>query len=245
MPLLDHFHPPVSRRKGWTSIHNGWAFVLAQRLNGGVLPEGFESEPLMRIGTQIEIDVATLEEDSGHTLFGSNGGVATAPRTYVPPAPTITAEVAIADADLVEVQVHKTTEGEWKLVAAIELVSPANKNRPRHRRAFARKVGAYLQKGVSVVVVDIVTERRANLHAELVRALRLPTDFTWASPSGLSVVAYRTVQVNETERMDVWPYALALGESLPAVPLWLAADLAVPLELEPTYATACKSLRLQ
>ena len=59
MPLLDHFRPPISRRKGWTSVHSGWAFLLAQRLNGGVLPEGFESEPLMRIGTQIEIASAS------------------------------------------------------------------------------------------------------------------------------------------------------------------------------------------
>jgi hypothetical protein len=35
-------------------------------------------------------------------------------------------------------------------VAAIEIVSPANKDRPEHRRKFVAKCAALLQQGVSV-----------------------------------------------------------------------------------------------
>jgi hypothetical protein len=110
-----------------------------------------------------------------------------------------------------------------------------------------------LQAGVSVVAVDVVTSRTANLHAELIELLHLPDGFEWNSPSGLSAVCYRVVQGtlkpelaigNGKVRLDVWPHALAVGVELPTVPLWLAADLAVPLELDLTYAAACKSLRL-
>jgi Protein of unknown function (DUF4058) len=251
MPLRDHFHPPVSLRKNWEGFHSGWAFLIAQRLNGGVLKTGYESQSQIHIGSQIEIDVATHEEDRGTNEFGSNGngGLATKVQTYAPPAPPLSEEVAFADADLFEVQIYKTDGGSWKLVSAVELVSPANKDRPSRRRAFATKIASYLQQGVSVVVVDLVTERRANLHAELVELLHLPDTFDWQSASGLSAVAYRVVKVKagdkEQERLDVWPYPLALGEALPTVPLWLNPVLAVPLELELTYANACQSLRIE
>lgn len=251
MPLRDHFHPPLSNRKSWPGFHSGWAFLIAQRLNSAVLKTGYESQSLIHVGTQIEIDVATHEEDRGPNGFGvnGNGGVATEVQTYAPPAPPLSDEVSFADTDLFEVQIFKTDGGEWKLVAAVELVSPANKDRPSHRRAFATKVASYLQQGVSVVVVDIVTERQANLHDELVELLHLPDTFDWQSLTNLSAITYRVVRVKkgdkEQERLDVWPYPLSLGESLPTVPLWLNPVLAVPLELELTYANACQSLRIE
>lgn len=132
-----------------------------------------------------------------------------------------------------------------KLVAAVELVSPSNKDRPSARRAFATKCAAYLQQGISVVTVDVVTTRTANLHGDLVQRLQLADEFAWHPPTGLSAVAYRVLRVNDQPRLDVWPFPLTLGESLPTLPLWLAPDLAVPLELEPTYEETCQSLRLR
>jgi hypothetical protein len=43
------------------------------------------------------------------------------------------------------------------LVAAVEIVSPANKDRPENRRAFVTKGAALLQQGVCVSLVDLVT----------------------------------------------------------------------------------------
>ena len=40
----------------------------------------------------------------------------------------------------------------------------------------------------------------------------------------------------------VWPESLALGRPLPTLPLWLADNLAVPLELEASYEETCKVL---
>ena len=33
MPLLDHFHPPLSVRRPWESFHTTWAAALADHLN--------------------------------------------------------------------------------------------------------------------------------------------------------------------------------------------------------------------
>src|SRR5438105_12257152 len=78
-----------------------------------------------------------------------------------------------------------------KLVAAIELVSPGNKDRDETRRAFAAKCVAYLQRGIGLIVVDIVTSRRANLHDELIALMGQVETFAVANPTSLYATAYR------------------------------------------------------
>jgi len=43
-------------------------------------------------------------------------------------------------------------------------------------------------------------------------------------------------------RLEIYPQALAIGQVLPTLPLWLAPGFAVPLELEATYAAAADSV---
>ena len=59
------------------------------------------------------------------------------------------------------------TEAGPVLAGAIELVSPANKDRSTHRDAFVSKCETYLRQGIGLVIVDVVTGRKANLHNEL------------------------------------------------------------------------------
>ena len=49
----------------------------------------------------------------------------------------------------------------------LKLVSPANKDRAAHRHLFGVKCGSYLQAGVGLVIVDVVTDRAGNLHRGL------------------------------------------------------------------------------
>ena len=251
MPLRDHFHPPLSDNSAWESVHAMWAAKIVDQLNGHVLSQRYQSRQQVHHGNRIEIDVATYYDEraavsNGATEGGGGTAVATRPATqaYVAPAPPITGEPAFDDPDVFEILVQRNLGG-LRLVAAVELVSPGNKDRPENRRVFAAKCASYLAAGVSVVVVDIVTERAANLHAELCDVLRLPNAFAWEPPGGLAAAAYRTVKRNDRVRLDVWPTALAVGAALPTVPLWLAADLAVPLELDRTYEAACRSLRVE
>lgn len=132
-----------------------------------------------------------------------------------------------------------------KLRAAIELVSPANKDQTSHRRAFAVTCAGYLQQGVAVVIVDVVTERTANLHTELVDILGLASSLAWISPSYLYVVAYRPVQSADEERLEAWPAALTVGAVLPTAPLWLSEELCLPLVLEESYGATCTVLRMR
>jgi hypothetical protein len=203
VPLLDHFHPPLSVSHPWMGFHSTWATTMAQVLNRELLPGDYCAIPNVQLGGQDGIDVF-------------------------------------------EVQVLRDFGGP-QLRAAVELVSPANKDRPGQRRAFAIKCASYLQRGVSVVVIDVVTERTADLHAQLMETLNLATANPWRPASNLYAVAYRTATPADggQPQLEAWPEPLRLAEPLATLPLWIDTDLPLPLHLEESYLAACESLRIR
>jgi hypothetical protein len=145
--------------------------------------------------------------------------------------------------EAVEVQVF-TDDSDLRLTAAVELVSPRNKDRPQARQAFAVKCVGYLQQDSSVVVVDTVTTRRADLNAAILALLGVESSAALAS--SLSAVSYRAVgREEETQQLLLWPAPLALGQALPTLPLWIASDFSVPLDLEASYQATCTDLRIR
>jgi hypothetical protein len=238
MPLRDHFQPPLSDDWPWDGCHSAWANAIASHLNHGILPANYYAIPQIRRGSQIEIDVATLEREGSAV---GEGGTATA--VWTPPRPHLSETVDFTDLDVFEVQVLRRRGGP-QLRAAIELVSPANKERPSNRHAFAVKCASYLNWGVSVLLIDVVTERSANMHAEVLGILQLTGVTPYQSPTNLYAVAHRMTLINGRHQLDTWPEPLAVGQPLPTVPLWLETNRSVPLELEKTYLAACDALRI-
>ena len=224
MPLLDHFHPPLSVRRHWHAFHNAWATTIAGDLNAR-LPEGYFAEPNVQFG--IEIDVAAFEE-AGSSRIGSA-------TTWTPPGPALTIPFSIVT-DRVEVLVFESVGGPI-LAAAIELVSPANKDRPAHREAFVSKCETYLGEGLGVILVDVVTGRGGNLHGELMARL-LAAD--QGIVGDLDSSAYRP----GPSGLDIWREPLALGGVLPVLPLWLKGGPCLPVDLEATFERTRRELRM-
>ena len=247
MPVLDHFRPPLSAERHWQAFHAGWASALAGRLNESILPPGYFAEEYVQLGPRVEIDLATYEEAASESSAAAGGGsgvqLARGLRTWAPTEATWTIPAVLPDT--VEVRVFSSEAGP-QLVGVVELVSPSNKDRPAHRRAFATKSASYLGQGVSLVVVDVVTSRAANLHNELMDLLRVQpkTAYRLATEPPLYVVAYRPIVRREGPQIDLWPTSLAIGDPLPEVPLYLRADLAVPIELEASYVETCRRHRI-
>jgi hypothetical protein len=239
MPLLDPFNPPLNRTHPWRSFHGAWAAAMARLLNQGVLPSGYYAVPLIDRDGPIEIDVAALHEQE--VPMPPGGGAAT--QTWAPPAPGMAVTVELPMADGVEVQVF-ADDGDARLAAAVELLSPRNKDRSQARQAFAIQCVRYLQQGSSVVVVDTVTTRRADLHAAILSLLGVKSEA--ATSSSLSAVSYRAVgREEETQQLQLWPAPLTLGQPLPTLPLWIGVDFSVPLDLEASYQTTCTDLRIR
>ena len=244
MPLLDHFHPPLSPVRRWESFHGQWAGAIANALNQDRLPSNYFAEMQVHVGSRVEIDVATMHDDreAAHAdLESREGGVATLrAKPWAPPAPAMSMPAIFPDS--IEVLVYSTEAGAT-VVAAIELVSPGNKDRPETRRAFAATCATYLQQGIGLVVVDVVTDRSANLHNELVDLLDVGGRYA-ISDVELYAIAYRPVRRPDVERIDVWPTRLAVGQPLPLLPLALDKGICIPLDLEPPYVEACQRSRL-
>jgi hypothetical protein len=243
MPLRDHFHPPLSDRRHWEGFHTQWAGIVVQHL-GRRLPPRYYAEPHVHLSIDVEADVATFDEQqeaAAGPAAGSGDGVATA--VWAPPRPTQAFTVSFPAQDAFEVKVFDDRRGS-RLVAAVEFVSPRNKDRPAARRAFAVKCASYLQEQVSVVLVDVVTDRRDDLYVHLLELLQVEGAPPWADDPPLYAVACRTAKADDQWRLETWPGPLALGAPLPTMPLWLASNLAVPLELEPAYEETCRVLRI-
>jgi hypothetical protein len=240
MPLLDHFHSPLAPRRHWESFHVNWAGAIADSLNESLLPEGYFAEEHARLGAHVEIDVATFD-GSGPSTSGAATTTTLPARVWTPPAPALVIPAAFTD--LFEVLVFES-EGGSRLVAAIELVSPANKDREAHRRAFSIKCASYLTQGIGLIVIDIVTSRQANLHDEIMTLLGHGETLALTPSIALYAVAYRPIVRAQQELIEAWPQALSVGESLPVLPLSLTAEICLPVDLESTYTFACQRRRL-
>jgi hypothetical protein len=242
MPLLDHFHAPLKDERHWEAFHSRWAGALADALNE-VLPKNYVAEEHTHSSNRVEIDVATFEKASSSPLAGSNGGgaVGVASEVWAPPAPALVLPSVFPE-DF-EVLVFSTRGGPT-LVAAIELVSPRNKDRSASRRAFAVKCANLLHQGISLITVDIVTERLANLHNETMSIMEADAKYFLPPEVALYAVAYRPIIRGEKEEIEVWPMPLAVGGVLPVLPLAINAELVLPVDFETTYADVCQKRRL-
>ncbi len=93
-------------------------------------------------------------------------------------------------------------EGGPTLAGAIELLSPSNKDRPANRDAFVTKCAAYIQQGIGLVVVDVVTDRHSDWHDELLK--RLGWTGEMKLDADLSAAAYRPVDHSGQASLDIW-----------------------------------------
>jgi hypothetical protein len=240
MPLLDHFHPPVSERRSWEGFHGLWAAALVEKLNRDILADEYFADMQVHIGSQVEVDIATLEA-SQETGDGSRTAATTLAPAWAPPATDLVLPTVFPDD--IEVQVFATTTGAT-LVGAIELVSRGNKERPETRRAFAAKCVSYLTRGIGLIVVDIVTNRLANLHNDVIGLLGHGEPFLLPASVATYAVAYRPSRRPSGDQIEVWPRPLALGQALPVLPLALRNAGVVPVDLEATYSEARQRSRL-
>ncbi len=244
MPLRDHFHSPIDDETSWDGLHGQWPAMIVMALTRK-LPPRYVAAPRVHCGGYVEIDVSTYEKDEPNSFVPEagtdEGSVATA--VWAPPRPTFRVAADLPDQDEYEVRVYDLKRNR-RLVAAVEIVSPGNKDRPEERRAFVAKCAVLLQQRVSVAIVDLVTTRRSNLYGELLELIGQTDPFLAPEPPPLYAVACRQTRSGDSRHFEAWADPLAVGQPLPTLPLWLADDLAAPLELEATYEESCRILRI-
>lgn len=221
MPLHDW-----TDRPGWEGMHIFWMTEIARGLRAN-LPPGYRavigSSPLVAIGSvPMKPDVAVTN--------GSH---------HPPPNPAATTrrpdmEVAVA---ALEEDTSVLVEREGRLVAAVELISPRNKERPAAREQYAARYLNYLRGGVHLLLVDV---HRRPLDFSFPQLIAASLGQAMPAPAAPSAMAYRVGAAAAVggRMLAVWQYPLIVNEPLPAVVLPLNLDLEVPIDLEAGYTHA-------
>jgi hypothetical protein len=217
-------------------LHAAWIIEIRKALNGGLLPQGYYSLAEQHTGHTIA-DVLTLHASpppvEPWTLPPATGGnvVAEAPprvrrkQTVEPEVLALRRSLAIR-----HVSGHR-------LVALLEIVSPANKDRARHVEDFAAKAVDALDTGVHLLVVDLFppgTHDPHGMHGVIQQRLKQSDEpYDLPSDEPLTLASYAA-----GPRVDVYLEHLAVGTLLPEMPLFLRPDRYVNLPLESTYQAA-------
>lgn len=214
---------------GYHSFHQAWTIQIFSELNRGLLPEGYSAFTDMKV-EGYEPDVVAIRS-FGHT---GPGGLAVA---EAPPRVRQTARVESESAMYARKANRIVIREEFgAVVAIIEVVSPGNKDSVHAIRAFKSKAVEFLQRGVSLLVIDLFppTPRDPEgIHALIWKEL---TDEPFAARPAdkpLTVASYDAGG-------DVIAYVdpVAVGDALPDAPLFLAPGWYVNIPLETTYAAS-------
>jgi hypothetical protein len=216
-------------------FHTAWIIEIRNALNNGVLPTGYYALAEQHAGRFIPdvlaLNVSPAMQDP--PSLPSHGGLALAdapPRvrrklTIAPSARALRRTLAIR-----HVSGHR-------LVALIELVSSANKDRRDHVVEFAAKVASALDMGIHVALIDLFSPGSHDEHRMHGAVLDLlddadePRDPPADEP--LALVSYVA-----GPQVEAYVEPLAVGQVLPEMPLFLQADRYINLPLEPTYQAA-------
>jgi hypothetical protein len=216
------------RANQFHDFHQSWTIAIRNALNAGLLPQGYFAMVEQRTGGP-EADVITLGLSP---LEGAtSGGVAVEFRP--PKTRFVTRTTAAGYARKANRVTVRHPDGE--LVAIIEIVSPGSKDSRHAIHAFAGKVVALLQAGIHMLVVDLFPPGRRDppgihkviwdrLHEE---PFTLPPD----KPLTLAAYEYNTETVAYVD-------PVAVGDTLPDMPVFFTPGRYVLCPLEATYQTA-------
>ena len=139
-----------------------------------------------------------------------------------------------------QLAVHIDFHGQ--LIAAIELVSPRNKDRADAKETYAHRYLVYLRLGVHLLLVDVLPRPKGFSFSDLITTslgLALPP---LPPPFAAAYRVGEVVPVGEDlgSLVGLWRRPLQVGQPLPALPLPLSVHRAVVIDLEETYQRAAK-----
>jgi hypothetical protein len=212
-------------------FHNVWIAELRNALNGGLLPSGYYALTEQHAGQYI-VDLLTLDRraPNGGASLPANGGtaVATAP-------PAVRRKLSLTSPRRLRRTLAIRHVSGHRLVAMIEIVSPANKDRPGSVEEFVKKIADALHHDIQVLLVDIIPPGSHDPHGMHGALHELITGESYDLPPDepLTVASYVGGR-----RPDAYLNHLAIGAAIPESPLFLNPDFYVNIPLEAAYLSA-------
>jgi Protein of unknown function (DUF4058) len=144
-------------------------------------------------------------------------------------------EIAVAPID--EDAIALFVEREGRLVAAVEVISPRNKDRLVPRNAYLARNVSYLMDGVHATLIDVHRRPPSFSFAD---AIARDLDLSQPPMPAPCAVCYRVGRPAAAggRMLAIWRRPLVIGQPLPAIVLPVTKKLAVFIDLEHTYGAA-------
>lgn len=219
-------------------FHTTWITHTSDRLNDGLLPAGYYAMAEQHAGKMIA-DVLTLQVRDAPPLEAAGGGGPIA----VADAPPRTSRKMVASPDAVYREARRTLTvrhtSDHHVVAMLEIVSRANKDRESSVSEFVEKVWAALRDGVHLLVLDLFPSGKydpGGMH-NMIWSHYDAIDYEPPAEKPLTAVAYAAYRLPEA-----YVEPLAVGDLLPDMPLFLHPDWYLNVPLENTYQTAYRGV---
>jgi hypothetical protein len=229
MPLHDW-----TNDAGWDGFHMLWITHLFHAIKPR-LPDEFRaylgSVPSLSVAAATERpDVAVrhwLAEPTVETVASTHNGSDGAIEEPDVEVATITLEPQQA--------LYVAYRG--RLVAALELISPRNKDRATAREHYLSRYLGYLLEGAHVLLVDV---HRRPLNFSFADALAQELHIEQPPTAAPLAMAYRVGEPAATggRLLGIWRRPLKVGAVLPTVPLPLTIRAGIKVNLEETYMQA-------
>jgi hypothetical protein len=231
MPLHDW-----TDRSGWEGVHHLWITELLRWVKPR-LPEGYRayigSAPLVAVGAPPErpdVSVRRWAEEQGQPPTVA----AVAPGATETPLDEPDEEIAVPALDA---STALYIERQGRLVSAIELVSPRNKDRPVARATYLARYVGYLLEGVHLLLVDV---HRRPLNFSFADAIAQELQVRQPPCPPPLAVSYRVGEpaASGGRILATWRRPLVVSQPLPVMVLPLTVETAIRIDLEHTYSRA-------
>lgn len=225
-------------------FHHEWISTIKRRLNAGVLPPDYYALA-EQIAGGLGPDVLTLENaaairaDNGCTSDASESGQGGVALATAPPKVRFTASVESEHYARRRSRIAVRHSSGDHVVAMIEIVSPGNKSSRYALRSFVEKAVELVDAGVHLLIIDLFPPGPRDpqgIHAAIWSEFD-ENDFTLPSGQPLTLVAY---SAGELKRAFI--EAVAVGEVLPEMPLFIEPDRYVSVPLEESYESAFEAV---
>jgi hypothetical protein len=231
MPIHDWTRVDAGTFHGF---HTAWMTHLSETLNSGLLPEDYYALPEQHLGRSIG-DVLTLSVQEPHSPPPASSSVAVAEH---PPQVSRTLVASPSSRATQRTLTIRHVSGH-RIVALLEIVSPANKDRPSHVSDFVEKAISALNAGCHLLVVDLFPPGKHDPRGMngAIWETAAGEDFDLPKDKPLTAASF----VARDEPVAYVDF-LAVAEELRPMPLFLDPDYYVQTPLQDTYDMAFRGL---
>jgi len=218
-------------------FHSAWVVHLKEALNGGLLPEGYYAMAEQHAGHVIA-DVLTLQLDERAPIVPRETGP-----VAVAAAPPRVSRKVVAGPNAAYRATRRTLAvrhaSNHRIVALVDILSPANKDRTSSVNDFVEKVHSALRHGIQLLVLDLFPPGPSSphgIHGAIWESFDA-ADHIPPADKPLTLASYVVSKPSEAYLEQV-----AVGDSLPDMPLFLDPDWYVNVPLETTYQAAYRGV---